>query len=165
MADELIIQHAHSYIAARQLEIRERLGFGIHGTVYVTEIKSKPGKRAIKALRERQFFERELEAYQRLADARVSKILEFHVPQLIDFDENLMVIEMTVVTRPFVLDFAGALMDRLPEFTAEIWDEWERQKRDQFGIRWATVERVLAELKKFGIYMIDVSPSNIAFLD
>jgi hypothetical protein len=164
MSDELLIQHAQRYAAPRNLQLAERLGFGIHGIVYVTEIKTKPGKRAIKALREQEFFERELEAYQLLHDAGVSKLLGFHVPQLIDFDEALMVIEMTVVTRPFVLDFAGAYVGGLPEFSEEIWDEWERHKKEQFGSRWPTVENVLAELRKFNIYMVDVSPSNIAFL-
>jgi hypothetical protein len=42
-----------------------------------------------------------------------------------------MVIEMTIVSRPFVLDFAGAYLDSPPEFSAEIWSEWEAEKRDQ----------------------------------
>jgi hypothetical protein len=41
----------------------------------------------------------------------------------------------------------------------------ETQKRDQFDARWPKVGTVLAALEELGIHMVDVSPSNIAFLD
>jgi hypothetical protein len=72
---------------------------------------------------------------------------------------------MSIVTRPFVLDFAGAYLDAAPDFPDEVWTEWEAEKRDQFDNRWATVHAVLAALEELGIHMVDVSPSNIAFLD
>jgi hypothetical protein len=34
-----------------------------------------------------------------------------------------------------------------------------------FGRRWQKVEMVLAALRKHNIYMVDISPSNIAFVD
>ncbi|MBI4662894.1 MAG: hypothetical protein HY735_29130 [Verrucomicrobia bacterium] len=43
--------------------------------------------------------------------------------------------------------------------------EWETQKRGQFDDRWPEVQRVLAALEELGIHMLDVSPSNIAFLN
>ena len=70
---------------------------------------------------------------------------------------------MTVVERPFVLDFAGAYLDAPPEFSEEIWAEWETQKREQFEVRWPEVQRVLGALEALDIHMVDVSPSNIAF--
>ena len=88
----------------------------------------------------------------------------FHVPQFVGADDNLRVIEMSIVTRPFVLDFAGAYLDAPPDFPAEIWAEWEAGEREQFEARWPEVEAVLAALKELGIYMVDVSPNNIAFL-
>ena len=78
---------------------------------------------------------------------------------------GLRIIEMSLVARPFVLDFAGAYLDKAPEFSEEIWADWRAQKQEQFGRRWPEVETVLFALKKLGIHMVDVTPSNIAFLD
>jgi hypothetical protein len=64
-----------------------------------------------------------------------------------------------------VLDFAGAYLDKQPEFSEEIWAEWEAEKRELFGPRWQTVEMVLAALRKLDIYIVDISASNIAFVD
>jgi hypothetical protein len=63
------------------------------------------------------------------------------------------------------LDFASAYLDRRPDFSEEAWAEWASQKREQFDVRWPVVQRVLAALEEFGIYMLDVSPGNIAFAD
>jgi hypothetical protein len=106
---------------------------------------------------------REREVYERLRQTGINKILEFNVPQPISVDHELRIIEMTVVTRPFVLDFAGAYLDTRPDFSELIWHDWELQKQDQFEARWPRVQEVLAELEKLDIYMVDVSPSNIAF--
>lgn len=72
---------------------------------------------------------------------------------------------MSIVTRPFVLDFAGACLDARPPFSDEIWAEWEAEKREQFGDRWRKVQAVLDALEEMDIYMVDVSPSNIALPD
>jgi hypothetical protein len=83
------------------------------------------GKTAIKAHREIEPFRRELAAYLRLQEAQISEILGFNVPQLLRSDETLRVIEMSIVMRPFVLDFAGAYLDAPPDFPDETWKEWE----------------------------------------
>ena len=100
----------------------------------------------------------------RLSGAGISEVLGFHVPQFIRAGEDLQVIEMTIVTRPFVLDFAGAYVGAPPEFSEEIWAEWEAEKREQFGARWPAVRAVMNAFEGLGIYLADVSPSNIAFL-
>lgn len=164
MADAFI-QNAIAYASRYQLQLAERLGFGIHGIIYVTEDKSGGGKTAIKAHRELEPFRRELSVYARLRQAQVSEIQGFNVPQFIRADEELRVIEMSIVARPFVLDFAGAYLDAPPDFPDETWAEWEAQKRDQFDARWPKVRAVLAALEELGIHMVDVSPSNIAFLN
>lgn len=163
--EDAFIQNTIAYASQRQLQLAERLGFGIHGIIYVVKSKSDGGKRAIKAHRETEPFRRELSIYRHLRKTHVSEILGFNVPQLIHADEALRVIEMSIVTRPFVLDFAGAYLGAPPEFSDEAWAEWEAQKREQFETRWPKVQAVLAALEKWGVYMVDVSPSNIAFLD
>ncbi len=107
--------------------------------------------------------ERERDAYLRLKEAGVTEVLGFNVPQLIRSDNELLTIEMTIVSRPFLLDFAGAYLDAPPHFSEDIWSEWEAEKRDQFESRWPKVQAVLSALEELDIYMVDVSPSNIAF--
>ncbi|HLH56237.1 MAG TPA: hypothetical protein VKY92_21765 [Verrucomicrobiae bacterium] len=159
------IQNATDYAARNGLQLAERLGFGIHGIIFVAEDKSAGGKTAIKAHRALEPFLREVSVYHRLQEANVTEILGFHVPQVLRSDEDLRVIEMTIVTRPFVLDFAGAYLEAPPDFPEDVWAEWEAEKRDQFDVRWPKVRAILGALEDFGIHMVDVSPSNIAFLD
>jgi hypothetical protein len=162
---DIALTNAAAYAARYHLRLAERLGFGIHGTVHVAENESKQDQSAIKAHNSAEFYQREKTVYERLCDAGVTEVLGFHVPQLIRADDELHVIEMTVVTRPFVLDFAGAYLDALPEFSEEIWADWESEKRDQFGARWTRVRAVMNAFEELGIYLVDVSPSNVAFLD
>ncbi|MCI0748904.1 MAG: hypothetical protein L0Y58_26155 [Verrucomicrobia subdivision 3 bacterium] len=163
--EELLIQNARTYAAQHQLRLAERLGFGIHGIVFVAENNTKAGKTAVKVHRATVPFQRERAVYERLRDARVSEILGFNVPQLIRVDDKLLVVEMTVVARPFVLDFAGAWLDTPPDFPDETWVEWEAEKREQFDAHWPKVQAVMVALEALDIHMVDVSPSNIAFLE
>src|SRR5579859_5940070 len=163
--EDVLIQNARTYATEHQLCLAERLGFGIHGIIFVAENNTKPGKTAIKAHRYGEPFQREVTVYERLQAAGVNEILGFNVPQLIRVDKKLFIIEMTVVTRPFVLDFAGAYLDAPPDFPEETWAEWEAEKRKQFDHRWPKVQAVLGELEMLDIHMVDVSPSNIAFLE
>ncbi len=165
---EILAQAALAYASRYRLRLLERLGFGIHGIVFVAEGNFKPrqpGKTAIKVHEAAEPYLRERRVYERLRETRISEILGFHVPQLIGFDDELRVIEMTIVTRPFVLDFAGAYPDAPPEFSDEIWEEWEAEKREQFGVRWPKVQAVLGALEELDIHLLDVSPSNIALED
>jgi hypothetical protein len=141
-------------------------GWATAFTVLFTPRNAMPnrGTSQIKVHRAREAYERERDVYLRLKEAGVEEILGFAVPKLIRSDDELLVIEMTIVTCPFVLDFAGAYLDSAPQFSDEIWSEWEVEKRDQFE-SWPEVQAALAALEELDIYMVDVSPSNIAFLD
>jgi hypothetical protein len=163
--EELLIQNARTYAALYQLCLAERLGFGIHGIVFVAENNTKAGKTAIKVHRAAEPYQRERAVYERLRAAGVSEVLGFNVPQLIRVDDKLLVVEMTVVVRPFVLDFAGAYLDTPPDFPEEIWAAREAEKREQFDVRWPKVQAILGELETLDIHLVDVSPSNVAFLD
>jgi len=101
--------------------------------------------------------------YRRLAELGIAEILGFNVPQFISADDELLVIAMTIITRPFVLDFASAYLERPPRFPPDVLVQWEEDKREQFGERWETVLRILAELRALGIHQLDASPSNIGF--
>jgi hypothetical protein len=162
---DIALENANAYAMRHQLRLTARLGFGIHGTVHVAEDKIKKDKSAIKAHNSIAPYERERSAYDRLRHVGIREVLGFHVPQLIRTDDDLRVIEMTIVTRPFVLDFAGAYLDAAPNFAEEVWAHWEAEKREQFGARWTTVKNVISALEELDIYLVDVSPSNIAFLE
>src|SRR5439155_6522012 len=145
--EETLLQNARAYASRHQLQLAERLGFGIHGIIFVAEDNSKAGKTAIKVHSSVEPYLRERAAYERLKDACVSDILGFNVPQPVRFDDELRVIEMSIVTRPFLLDFAGAWLDAPPDFPDETWVEWEAEKREQFDAHWPKVQAVLGALE------------------
>ena len=70
---------------------------------------------------------------------------------------------MTIVYPPFCLDFGGAYLDRPPDYSDEVWRDWEEEKRDAFEDNWPVVEEILAEFRLIGIYIADVNPGNIKF--
>jgi hypothetical protein len=74
-----------------------------------------------------------------------------------------MALKMTIVTPPFVPDFAGAYLHQAPEFSDEVWEQWTNEKQEQFGARWTKVQAILKELRNLGIHMLDPSPRNIRF--
>jgi len=157
---------AHEYASRNRLVVRESLGAGIHGLVRVVQGNTTLGGTALKVFHAEEFFRRELAVYERLKAARIREILGFAVPQLIRADDELLALEMTVVERPFVLDFAGAYLDNAaPWFDDEVWETWETDKREKFGLRWPEVQAVLAALEGYGIHMLDVNPGNVAFGD
>jgi hypothetical protein len=165
-ANDEPVSRAQVYAAQKGLALRERLGFGIHGIVFVAdshrETGSSPARCALKALRRAPDYIRERDAYLRLKACGVEAIRGCRVPRLLDYDDDLQIITMTLVTRPFVLDFAGAYLDRAPEFSEEVLADWLADKREQYGSRWPEVQAILAVLETYGIYMEDVRPGNIS---
>jgi hypothetical protein len=118
---DMALTNAVAYAARHGLQLVERPGFGIHGTVHVAQSASNQDVSALKALNSPVFYHRELAVYERLREAEVTEVLGFHVPQLIRADDDLSVIQMTIVTRPFVLDFAGCSLGVRPQFSPEIF--------------------------------------------
>jgi hypothetical protein len=162
--NEILIPNAMLYASHCQIEISETLGSGKDGIVLVGKHKAQPAKVAIKALRWAEAYQRERDVYDRLARNAVRSVLGFNVPQLIGRDDDLRLLEMTIVERPFVLDFAGAYLDVRPQFSPEVWADWEAEKREQFENRWPTVQKIIAAFEEVGIYLLDVSPANIGFI-
>jgi hypothetical protein len=79
----------------------------------------------------------------------------------------LAVLEMTIVERPFVLDFAGAkLPHEVPDFGEEIMAEHHEHLRELFEDRWMEALHV-AEMFRVatGYTLLDIHPGNIAFAD
>lgn len=76
------------------------LGYGSDGSVWTTSRHT-----AVKALYFQKNFDHELECYLRLKQANVRSIGLFDIPILEDFDKKLMVLEMSIVQPPYLLDF------------------------------------------------------------
>lgn len=112
-------------------------------------------------------FQRELEVYCILQAKGIACIAAHNVPELADWDEELLAIEMSIVERPFVLDFAGAkLPAEVPDFDPEILEEHHERMREMFGDRLDDALHVAALFEReTGFILLDIHPGNIAFAD
>lgn len=154
-----IERRASAYAERRLLRVGRQLGFGKDGTVFLTDMAT-----AVKVHARREPFERELACYRLQERYGVIDVCGFHVPQLISFDDELLVIEMTVVEPPFLLDFAGAYLRNAPDFPEEVMEQWREEKREQFGERWPEVETAVEWLRtRLGIVLLDIHPWNVSF--
>lgn len=158
-ASEDIEKRASAYGERRLTRIKRQLGFGKDGTVFLTDMAT-----AVKVHARTEPYERELACYRHFQRHGVIDVCGFHVPQLIGFDDELLVIEMTVVERPFMLDFAGAYFGDAPDFSDEVMEQWRQDKIEQFGTRWPEVESAVEWLQvRLGVQLLDIHPWNIAF--
>jgi hypothetical protein len=114
--EEVLIQNAVAYASQHHFRLAERLGFGIHGMIFVAEDKSGGGKTAVKAHREEDPYRRELSVYARLQQIGVTEILGFNVPQIIDADDALRVIEMSIVRTSLRAGFCRGIPGRAAHF-------------------------------------------------
>lgn len=165
MEDASPMASLRDYCRERGLTLGRQLGFGVHGTVFMAENQTNDGVCAVKAFEQEECYLRERDVYVRLGQRRIRRIHGSTVPTMTGFDNERWVIEMTVVSRPYVLDFAGAYLDREPEFSDETLAEWRAEKQEQFGVRWNDVQAILAKLASHGIFVVDVNPNNIAWND
>src|SRR5262245_22291616 len=163
--DEDLYSLARRYALRRNITLRERLGFGIHGIVFAAEDNTKPGFFAVKFHRDERPFDLECRVYERLREEQTTRILGFNVPQLLSIDVEFRAIEMTIVRSPFLLDFADAHLDEAPDFSEEVLRQWEEEKAEIFGDRWPEVTRILAALQALDIYLHDINPRNISFTE
>lgn len=141
------------------------LGAGVHGSVFAVESQTEKRVSAIKVHEREPYYCRERDVYLRLKEHEIADVSGCAVPEMLRCHDELWVIEMTVVTRPFVLDFAGANLDIPPDFSDEVMADWRTEKQEQFGPRWADVQKILAFLEGYGVFMVDVNPGNISFGD
>jgi hypothetical protein len=147
------------------LTLGEQLGAGVQGIVFSAKSQPEHGRVAIKAHKQEPDYLRERNAYFRLRELGITTMRGCNVPELIAHDDKLLILVMTVVARPFVLDFGGAFLDQAPDFSEDVMLEWEQEKKEQFGSRWPDVRAIINELQIHGIFLIDVNPRNISFAD
>jgi len=160
-----LVRRAQEYAHRKGLVIGRELGSGVHGIVFSVQYQTEEGRSALKVHERGPDCARERDVYLRLKEHGVTEIRGCNVPEMVAFDDELWVIEMTVVSRPFVLDFAGAFLDQAPEFSEEVLADWRAEKQEQFGPRWAEVEAILRFLEGCGVFVVDVNPGNVSFGD
>ena len=163
MSDEISTEKIQRYASQRQLILTRRLGYGNQGSVWAMRKDPAEIDFAIKFHKEQDAFARELAVYDRLSEHAVRKVEFFNVPELLHADETNLVLEMTIVKKPFVLDFGGAYLDDPPQFSEEIWEQWVADKQEMFEERWPIVQRIISAFEDLGIHLMDVHTRNIAF--
>jgi len=159
---EILISKAQQYSLRINFTIKRQLGRGIQGMVFQTSNDS-----ALKVHNDIAAYNREISVYGRLAQYHISKIKNFNIPVLKAFDNTLLCIEMSIVKPPFIVDFAGAYLDDLPEhlFDSNQQAEWQKERLDRFEENTNQVNELLAELEvRYKIFFTDVHPGNVRFV-
>lgn len=136
--------------------LKDVLGFGQDGNVWSTDRPS-----AIKAFEQHRLYVKERSVYLRFQQKRVTEVKGFKIPQPIHFDNELQIIEMELVSPPFIVDFAGAYLDQKPPFSPEEWAEWEQEKSEQFEDDWKRVKSAMWALQAHGVYLNDLHTGNV----
>jgi hypothetical protein len=147
--------HRQSYVEMRLIETEGFLGHGVDGIVWRTGRKT-----ALKIHRFRSRYARERDVYLRLRDRSLRRLAGFHIPLLIDYDDSCLALELLIVDRPFILDFAEAGLDTP---IGELDDPaWVAEKARKYGRDWPEVLRLLNALRQYGIFFRDVHLGNIS---
>ena len=103
---ESALDRAQRYADSKNITIQTDFGAGVDGCVFATNQLT-----AIKAFHFDKLYRQELEIYLYLKEWNISEVAGFSIPRLIGHDPTLAVIEMTVVTPPYVLDFVTARIE------------------------------------------------------
>lgn len=143
------------------IQLLRKLGWGVEGVVYET---SRPS--ALKVLHRQEAYQRERDAYLRLRDRGISSVCGLRIPTLLSYDDDLLVVEMSIVRPPSIVDFASVWLDQPPDFPPDVIADWHERLREEFGDRAAEVIRVLDTLEReAGVYRLDVNKHDVRFDD
>jgi len=142
----------------RQIEER-RLGSGTDGEVYIVN-----GPSAVKVHYDRHRFLNELHAYQVLSRIGLEHIGEFRIPVFRQYDDQLLIIEMSVVKPPYLIDFGKATIGKGQDWSDEHMAYWWEQVEDKFENDFAVASQIFEQLvRRTNIYQWDLNPSNLNF--
>jgi hypothetical protein len=147
------------YAAARGIEIdlQNPLGAGTDGSVWPTNRGS-----AIKVLELEKNYLQELRCYQRLMENNVERVDGLAVPQLIDYDDTLLVIEMEIVRPPYLLDFGKAYLDESSPYSNEELSRHLTELAAHFSqADLPRIKKILRLLRNYGIEYLDAKAKNI----
>jgi hypothetical protein len=106
-----LMRRATEYCLRVRAQLGPQLGYGVHGTVFTVQNQTDFQQSAVKIHERERPYQRERDVYRRLAEERVSAVRNCRVPRMLRYDDELWVIEMSIVTAPYLLDFAGGYLD------------------------------------------------------
>ena len=165
--DGATLERAERYCEHRGIELREHAApAGQDGQVYQTGARNY-----IKVFARTATYKKECEAYRRLHAHRVFRVMGFNVPQLLYGSAPLGIIEISRVEPPFVLDFGKIELDQRPE---DVWaddldrlrDAWVEWEKKFYPHQWPVVKQLYNHFgARYGIWMLDLHPGNIRFVD
>jgi hypothetical protein len=120
---------------------------------------------AVKFFDRQERFTREAEVYSLRLNKDIRVVAGHNIPRLINIFPSLLVVEMTIVQPPFILDFAGAKLPReVLDFSEEVMDEHYERPRELFDGRWNEALLVVEMFRRAtGYTLLDIHPGNIAF--
>lgn len=149
---------AEAYLKGERTIVDE-LGWGTDGWVFSLKPHS-----VVKVHRTHRSFLQEFNAYTRLREYGVSEVCDCAVPQLREFDGERLIIEMSYVTSPCVLDFGKAYLDVPRDYTQEARDMWVASIEENFGDKAGLALQVYNKLAKdYGVYHEDIRHENYQF--
>jgi hypothetical protein len=158
------MKRAEQYVSltGSQVKIKRYLGGGTDGDVWESNRDT-----AIKVFGYAKGYCNERDTYQRLKEFGVTqKIDGFWIPQMVGYDDDLMVVEMDIVQQPpYIIDFAKVKLNNSPEFSLEVLRDRDIQGQENFGHRWPEVLSLMDTLESFLIFYLDPRPGNITFPD
>ena len=136
------------------------LGAGKDGGVWLTDRTT-----AVKIHERVESYRAERNAYMRFRDVGVTDVNGFAVPGLIGYDDELLAIEMEIVSPPFVVDFASAAIDVDPELIEDEGHTLADMVRERFGDDLAQAVLDVREelIARAGVYLSDLHGHNIKF--
>lgn len=154
---EDIAHRTRLYLVDREISIEtESLGFGHDGVVWQSDRNT-----AVKVFHRTENFRNELLCYERLRERNVRSIKGCTIPQLVDHDETLLVIEMHIVDPPYILDFGKAKLDHTPDYSPETIHDWNEQIVEWWGEDAEIVRSIVHILRYHGIFYADPRVGNI----
>ena len=146
------------------IDFSARYGFGTDGTVWRTAHPTDAT--AVKVFENVENYYRERNCYQRLSERGIQKIDECRIPSFRGYSDELLIVEMGVVSVPYILDFGKAYLDCKPPFDADQLASWHEELREIWGKKhYKRVMSILAQLQAVGICNLDAKPGNICFAD
>jgi hypothetical protein len=154
-AAELKLQ-LERYAAKRLVALVERLGGGTDGEVWSTSVST-----VLKAFERTEVYENEIACYHRLSSSGISSIKGFTIPELERCDGELLVIELSTVKAPYLLDFGKAYLDRPHDFSAEVMEDWEARNLETWGPYLPIIRSIIGKLRSVGIIYLDTKVGNI----
>jgi hypothetical protein len=134
----------------------KRLGGGVSGFVFL----SPDLRTAAKVHHGEEGYTTELYVYKQLARLGIRSIRGLTIPRMRGYSTALRIIQMDVVRPPFLLDFAGVLLNP-PDFSDDVQEDWHRRIAERFGPNASVAYEVYDALAKHELYYVDFRVSNL----